>query len=253
LPLLFASIIALGAGKFGNMLADASAFALFMLGAVLTRRGMQEAAGSAERRYGKRPWITLKNLGAACVTAATATAAFFGVGHGLANSLAFGGVSLLAFHLVYGLDPIRRAELRIPGISQKDQVTETLAEAEERLLSIETSARRLRNPELRGRLGRIAGQGREILALIERRPRDLRRARKFLTVYLEGAESVSQGYAAAHQVVDTGDLEQNFRNVLVTIEDVFAEQQKRLLETDLMDLDVQIEVLNKQLKREGIR
>ncbi len=35
-------------------------------------------------------------------------------------------------------------------------------------------------------------------------------------------------------------------------EEVFGEQQKRLLETDLMDLDVQIEVLTKQLKREGI-
>jgi hypothetical protein len=39
---------------------------------------------------------------------------------------------------------------------------------------------------------------------------------------------------------------------LITIEDVFAEQERKLLETDLMDLDVQIEVLAKQLKREGI-
>jgi hypothetical protein len=40
--------------------------------------------------------------------------------------------------------------------------------------------------------------------------------------------------------------------VLMTIEDVFQEQHQKLLEHDLMDLDVQIEVLATQLKREGV-
>ena len=127
-----------------------------------------------------------------------------------------------------------------------------LAEAEQRILSIERSARAIGNPELRERLGRIGAQGREILGQIERRPRDLRRARKFLTVYLEGAQQVTQGMPRPTELADSRELEQNFRTVLVTIEEVFAEQQKRLLETDVMDLDVQIEVLTKQLKREGI-
>jgi hypothetical protein len=47
-------------------------------------------------------------------------------------------------------------------------------------------------------------------------------------------------------------LEQNFRNVLETIESTFQEQHQKLLEEDLFDLDVKIEVLNTQLKREGI-
>ena len=47
-------------------------------------------------------------------------------------------------------------------------------------------------------------------------------------------------------------MEDNFRNVLVTIEDVFGEQYKKLLENDVLDLDVQIEVLTTQLKREGV-
>jgi hypothetical protein len=71
-------------------------------------------------------------------------------------------------------------------------------------------------------------------------------------VYLEGAEQVTQGYAATHRLADFSELEQSFRSVLVTIEEVFGEQQKRLLDADLLDLDVKIEVLHKQLKREGI-
>ena len=41
-------------------------------------------------------------------------------------------------------------------------------------------------------------------------------------------------------------------DVLETIESVFQEQHQKLLEEDVFDLDVKIEVLNTQLKREGI-
>ena len=251
-PLLLASIVALGAGQFGNMVADAAAFALYMVGALLTRRGLQGTAADPDRRYADPPWISRKTLGAVVVAIATAITAYFGVSHGLANSIAFAGVSVIAFHLLYGLDPIRVPRMHNLGMSEGQGVKQVLQEAEARILNIERAASHIGNSELRRRLGRIAEQGREILTLIERRPRDLRRARKFLTVYLEGAERVTQGYAATHRVADSRELEQNFRNVLVTIEEVFAEQQKRLLEADLMDLDVQIEVLTKQLKREGI-
>ena len=58
-----------------------------------------------------------------------------------------------------------------------------------------------------------------------------------------------------HRIAGQGRamLEQNFRNVLVTIEDQFASQRERLRQADVLDLDVQIEVLKKQLEQEGIR
>jgi hypothetical protein len=252
-PLVLASLIALGAGRFGDMLADAAAFGLCMLGAVLTRRGIQRAFAPQPRRAAsnKAP-VSLKNLGAGAVAAGTGVAAYFGVGHGPAISLAFSGIALIAFHLLYGLDPLRPPWRRESMRRADDALAATLEEAESRILSIERAAGRIRNTELRLRLGRIATQGRDILGMIERRPGELRRARKFLTVYLEGTERVTQGYAATHRVAESSELEQSFRSVLTTVEEVFGEQQKRLLETDLMDLDVQIEVLNRQLKREGI-
>jgi len=252
LPLLFSSILALGSGRLGALPAHGSAYAMFALAGLLTRRGMLATRDRPIRRYGRRPWLTRKNLGGGLVAAATFVAAYFAVGNGLPNAAAFGGVALLAFHLLYGLDPLRPPRLPLGGEGEDERVRKALAEAEQRILSIEQSARAIGNSELRQRLGAIAGQGREILGLIERRPRDLRRARKFLTVYLEGAQQVSAGYARTHKLEDSRELEQNFRNVLVTIEDVFAEQQQRLLETDVLDLDVRLEVLTKQLKNEGI-
>jgi 5-bromo-4-chloroindolyl phosphate hydrolysis protein len=250
--LLSASILALASGKLGAVLANASAFAVFVLGALLTRRGILAGHDDQALRYGRRSRLSLKNLGAGLIAGATGIAAYFAAGHGLPISIAFGAVALLAFHLLYGLDPLRTARIAIGGDGKDERVRKALADAEQRILGIERSARAIGNPELRQRLRRIAGQGRAILELIERRPRDLRRARKFLTVYLEGAQKVSAGYAQTHKLADSRELEQNFRTVLATIEDVFTEQQESLLETDVLDLDVQIEVLTKQLKNEGI-
>ena len=50
----------------------------------------------------------------------------------------------------------------------------------------------------------------------------------------------------------SNELEQNFRNLLDSIETVFKEQKDKLLEEDLFDLDVQMEVLATQLKHEGV-
>ena len=41
-------------------------------------------------------------------------------------------------------------------------------------------------------------------------------------------------------------------SLLDNIENVFQEQKEKLLQDDLLDLDIQMEVLAKQLKHEGI-
>ena len=73
-----------------------------------------------------------------------------------------------------------------------------------------------------------------------------------MNVYLDSALRVSESYARTHVQAPSAELETRFRNVLVTIEQVFGEQQRKLLENDVLDLDVQIEVLKTQLEREGV-
>ena len=63
---------------------------------------------------------------------------------------------------------------------------------------------------------------------------------------------MTEGYAKTHQQASSGELEQNFRNVLESIESVFLEQKEKLIANEVFDLDVQIEVFTKQLKQEGI-
>ncbi|NNC63438.1 MAG: 5-bromo-4-chloroindolyl phosphate hydrolase, partial [Gammaproteobacteria bacterium] len=133
-----------------------------------------------------------------------------------------------------------------------EEIVAALSEAEDKIRSIEGAARDIRNPELTRRLKSISQRARRILGVMEEDPADIRRARRFLNVYLDGARRVTEGYARTHRAGQASELEDNFRNVLNTIDGVFKEQHQKLLEHDKLDLDVQIDVLSQQLKKQGV-
>jgi len=252
-PVPVAAIIALAAGRVAGFAVGAVGYGLIVLAALLTRRGLLGDPEASLRRWSRRWRLPWRNLGAAALAAGTGVLAFFGADNSLAASLAFAAVSVVAFHLLYGLEPMTQGAEPLGDDREARAVAAALAEAEDRLINIERTATLIGNPELRVRLGRIAKAGRGILEQIAARPSDLRRARRFLTVFLEGAEQVSDGYARTHRYSDSAELEQSFRTVLITIEDQFKAQSERLRQADVLNLDVQIEVLKKQLAQEGFR
>lgn len=252
IPLLLGALIGLGAGRVEVALVDGGIFALFMLAAVLTRRGLQAEHAQRVLRFARLQQVPLKTIGGVLTGVATGLAAWLAVGQSSALSLVHAAVALLGFHLVYGFEALGRRRPFATDDERSRKVAAALAEAERKLLELERATASLGNPELKRRLGRIGAQGRRILDRIAERPTDLFRARKFLSVYLDGVQQVADGYARTHRLADSSELEQNFRNVLVTVEQVFDEQHQRLLTSDVMDLDIQIEVLKKQLEREGI-
>lgn len=252
-PLLPGAVSALATGRFSGFLGDALGWALIAGALVLTRQGIADQGAQRERRFSRGWRLPLKNLAAAAIGLGTAVAAIGGAGHGVPVGVAFGVLAVLGYHLVYGLEPLRVGGRLAAGDKEARAVADALAEAEVRLINIEHAAAAIGNLELRQRLTRIAAQGRGMLEQIAERPSDLRRARRFLTVFLEGTEQVSDGYVRTHHHAESPELEQRFRNVLVSIEDQFIRQRVRLRQADVLDLDVQIEVLKKQLEQEGIR
>lgn len=252
LPVLIAAVVSLAHGSLDGLLGNAAGYGLFLAGALLLRRGLLTEAEYGRRRVARAPW-PLKTLGGSVIALATGITAWFGAGQHPAIAVAFGLAALLGCYLSYGFDPrVAKRFTDRDGVDVTDRVLEALTQAEASIAAIEQSTRNIRNAELNSRLRRIVAQARQILTMLEEDPRDLRRARKFLNVYLDGAKQVTEGYAKTHARVAAPELEDNFRRVLATIEDVFQEQQQKLLETDVTDLDVQIEVLTTQLKREGV-
>lgn len=155
--------------------------------------------------------------------------------------------------LLYGFDPRPQRSPALPAGAEGDQIHSALADAEASILAIESANAQIANRELSARLNRIVARGRDILDVLDDHPAKLQRARRFLKTYLTGARRVAEGYARTHRRADSAELEDNFRNVLITIEDTFGQQYDRLLENDVLNLDVEIEVLKTQMEREGIR
>jgi 5-bromo-4-chloroindolyl phosphate hydrolysis protein len=174
-------------------------------------------------------------------------------GHSWALTAIFATLALLGHLAFYGRD-LRPPRIRVADVEGVDRlaVTLQLKQAHARLRGIVVAA--AANPvlELRERLTRIAELGHGILDEIERDPAKATRARRFLNVYLDGAERISAEYTRTHTQASNQPLEQNFRRLLTEMETTFTEQRRRLAERDLTALDVDIEVLHARLKGEGI-
>lgn len=251
LPLAFKAVFSLWSGEIGTMAAAAAGYAMFLFGAGIARRGFAGDAAFRERAYAK---VTpFKAAGAGILGLATAFAAYTTAGHDIITSIAFGIACVIGFFLVYGFDP-RRGRQAVPadiGISE-EEIRAALGEAYAKVDGIETAGQTIGSVEFRERLNRIVASAQKILTTIEENPRELRRARRFINVYLDGARQITEKYARSHTRADSPLLEQNFRRLLIDMETVCEEQYQKLADNSVSDLDIQIEVLTTRLKHEGV-
>jgi 5-bromo-4-chloroindolyl phosphate hydrolysis protein len=251
-PLFFAALIDLISGDLGRLaLTGTGLLSFWGAGTVMWR------ALVAEARYclGQRPdppAFPLKAASLALTVLGTGLAGLAG-GQNLTVAIVFALLAGFGHAAFYGPDlrPRNVSVVRVDGIDIA-AVTAQLKQAYGRLRGIDAAARNIAVSEFGERLTRITDIGRDILAEIERDPRDAARARRFLNLYLDSAEKVTRQYAQTHRQLRSRPLEQNFRQLLVDMEQNFADQHKKLLENDELALDVDIEVLNARLKRDGI-
>jgi len=239
LPLLAKLLKSLGSGEFGNLLASTLAFGILILGAWLTRKGLDQ-----EKRRPMSSVLPLKTAGGIVVAGGTALTALI-ASYDLASAISFGLAAFLGFYLAYGFDK------RIKLSSDKDVAT-ALEDAYRKLERLELASDNIRSRDFKGRLKRIVDWGERILERIGEDPEDFRRARKFLNVYLDGAQQVTDKFARTQGDANSAELEANFRTLLDDMETVCKEQYQHLVDNDMVDLDVQMEVLTTRLKREGV-
>ena len=253
LPLatVFAIIKAFASGHFLAIAVNAGCYALFLGGALLLRKGLAAETEYHKKKitYAPKPY---KKLAAVFIAIATGVIAWMGAHYPVGVSVLFGFGAFLGMYLSYGFDPSdEKKALGDHGYSTEEIVC-TITEAGQTIDQIEISGRTLENSDFRDRLDRICQTARGVVEGLEEDPSDIRRTRKFLHVYLDSTRKVTEGYAKTQQKTGSTELEINFRNALETIESEFQRQKQKLLDDDVFDLDVQIEVLTKQLKRDGV-
>ncbi|MCF7972145.1 MAG: 5-bromo-4-chloroindolyl phosphate hydrolysis family protein [Methylococcaceae bacterium] len=252
LALIPAAILSFVYADFLRIIINISGCAGFLFAASLLRKGLAAEAEYQDKKITLAPKWPLKTLAALLIALSTTAIALLGAGHSLLISIVFGLGALAGMFLLYGFDP--RQEKMVTGSHgySAAEISQTIAEAEVKISGIERANKQINNGQFNQRIQTICTHAREIVGLLEEDPGDIRRARKFLNIYLDGAFKVTEGYADMHRKHQSEQLTENFDHVLQTIESVFIEQKQKLLEDDVLDLDVQIEVLTAQLKHEGV-
>ena len=260
-PLLF--VPSLMSAVFGSLFfeTDARLFGL-ITGLILTgvsgyvmRKGLQNERDYNARTFSKAP-PPLKTLAHGIFGSALLLLSLLAADNSLLLTVLMVALGVGGSWLAYGGDPRSEKtvsqELADRAGVRREQIVEAIEEARGKIDEIDAAARRMHGVELKQRLQRISDSAQRILQQIEQDPSDIRRARRFLVTYLDGTRDVVTKYGERQQDLATTPLGDSFRQVLETVERVFAEQEDVLKRNETLDLEVQIEVLNTQLEKEGV-
>lgn len=251
-PLLFAAFADISSGNAIGMGADLAAYASLILGAWLLRDGLEAERAYEARSSAKPPAFPRKTVAAGLAGLGVGIATYLGWGLGLIETVVFGAVAVGAHLAAFGLDPMKAKGLEGVSDAEATRVHEALAHAEALIAETHAAAETLRDRDLIHRIDRLCAAAREVLRAVEEDPRDLRRARKFISVYLKGARDAAVKYADAQEKGDDPAITQQFTLLMTDMEKSFTAQRERLLLDDRADLEVEIEVLRDRLKQDGV-
>ncbi|MEZ5670090.1 MAG: 5-bromo-4-chloroindolyl phosphate hydrolysis family protein [Alphaproteobacteria bacterium] len=252
LPLIGNAIWMLARGNLRDVLISLGCYAVFGLSGWLVRQATALEARALGDPLGRAPVFPFRTVAALLAGLATFVTAGFLAYHNLWMSLAFAVGAIAGVLVAYGFDRFG-AQVSLPT-SADDAVFEALDKARASLGELRRMKMNMSNREFRDRLGRLEEWGDKIIKLIKEDKRDLKRAREFINVYLDGAVKVTATYVKTHG--HTGDqaeaLESRFSETLEGMEREFEAQHQRLLKDDILDLDVELELLTSQLKQKGM-
>jgi hypothetical protein len=244
------AFLSLNEGAVGLIMGLAGA-ALLTLAAWLTRDGLRAAAEYDQRKVARKPAVPRKLFGTILTGVGIAVASYSNDPSVLAAVL-YGTAAGVLHTIAFGLDPMR--DKRMEGIDtfQQDRVAKVVDQAEAHLASMKDHIDSIGDRHLETRVASFQGIARKMIRTVEEDPRDLTRARKYLSVYLEGARDAAAKFADLYKRQRDEDARTNFEALLTDLEQNFAARTEKMLLDERGDMDIEIKVLRDRLQREGL-
>ena len=246
-PMFLSTIVSLFSKEYSLFLLKLLSF-FMMLGSIkLLDIGLAHEKEYQKATIAYAPKIKYKLLGTIGLTITLFVLSYIVDHFSLINSLftaAIGGFGLFAY---YGTDPIKDKIPQESGLNYKKLLKE-IKEAEEKLETIKKSRESVEDSELKEAITVATNKAEDILATIKEDPKDIRIARKFMVVYLDGVKDVINRYNS----IEKESLDNSFRQRLVELlheaAERFDRELDRLKSNEVFNLDVQIDALKQQLK-----
>ncbi|MEM8555867.1 MAG: 5-bromo-4-chloroindolyl phosphate hydrolysis family protein [Pseudomonadota bacterium] len=225
-----------------------AAFAALMAGAWLTREGIKAQAAYDAREVAKRPAIPRKLFGSVVTGLGVGLAALWSDGMG--SALVLGPLAAVLHGFAFGLDP-----LKDKGIDKDDfqssRVARAVDNAEAELAAMLDAVKPIGDRRLLERVEAFHITAREMFRAVERDPRDLTAARRYLGVYLTGAREASEKFASYYARTKEAEARASYLALLDDLEQNFSMKTSKLLEDDRTNMDIEVEVLRERLARDA--
>jgi 5-bromo-4-chloroindolyl phosphate hydrolysis protein len=247
IPIAIAVVLSLIKQKIGYFILDIIGFGLFYLTAKANSIGLEQEFEYYTKTLAKAPKIPYKTIAGVLLGVSTFYIASFAGGINLFKGLFLGIIATVGYFLYYGFDP-RKDKLANLGDISPEFVLETLKISRDKLKSIEEDMEKIENSKLNRKLRVAVDKAYEILDNIEQDPKDLRVARKFIIVYLDGIKEVTKSYVELDEKDITEDTKERLYALLSDVENRFAKELEKLKRNDQFELDVNIDALKEQIK-----
>ncbi|TVQ52023.1 MAG: hypothetical protein EA355_15865 [Rhodobacteraceae bacterium] len=251
IPFLAGAFSAMTRGDAVGMVWLGVCYLALLLGAHLTRTGLTAAAAYEARAVARPPAIPRKLFGAALTALGVGLGALRATGS-VAESALFAMVAASLHVVAFGPDPMRAKGVDgLSGDALDDAVTR-IETARALIAEMTEAAAGFGDRALTDRVARLAADAGRVVAQLEQAPGKLRRARRFLTIYLVGARDATVKAAQAWAEKPDPETRASYDALLDDLERAFATHADALGDGDRAALDVEIEVLRDRLKLEGV-
>ena len=247
-PLFLAVILALMERNISAFLLNLTAFGLFYATAKLNTLGLANEFKYHQEQLTKAPKRPYKTFSATLLGISTFFTATIAGGESLFTGLFLSIISSVGYYLYYGLDP-RNDKLENIGDISAELVLKTISEAKSKLFKIEKHIDEISNDALlQKKLSLAVEKAEYIIKTIQEDPKDIRVARKFLVVYIDGLENVTNAYTSMDEADIKKETKEKLHQLLEDVERRFDKELMRLKKNNEFDLDVNIDVLQQQIK-----
>jgi len=247
-PLFLAIILSLIERNILAFLLNLTAFGLFYFTAKLNTLGLENEFQYNKEKLTKAPDKPYKTFSAVLLGLSTFFTATIAGGESIIMGLFLSIISSIGYYLYYGLDP-REDKLENIGDISAELVLKTISEAKSKLDNIERDINKISNDNLlQKKLSLALEKAKNIIQTLQEDPKDIRVARKFLIVYIDGLEKVTNAYSSMDEKDIKKETREKLHQLLEDVERRFDKELIRLKKNNEFDLDVNIDVLQQQIK-----
>jgi len=241
-----------------SLMDSAAGLALGLIGAGfwtaaawMLREGLRAESAYNARRVARRPALPRK-LAAALLTGVGGALAAWKAEPGLLIAAVYGSAALGLHLAAFGFDPMK--DKGVEGIDdfQQSRVARVVDDAEDYLTAMRDAALRAQDRQIESRVDQFQSVARDLFRTVEEDPRDLTAARKYLTVYLQGARDATVKFADIYGRSGDTQARTDYLSLLDDLEKNFAARNRKMLLEDRSDLTIEIDVLRDRLQREGV-